>query len=177
MGSLSQDYGLEALDHNTLLSALTLERRISRTLASRGIRCLSTPDGSCFSLSPLAFWNYDEETLSADENMLDTINLSQNVTISGIPISPEMVLAGRELRDPTSTDIDAAMFLVLTYYFPDKDCLGNAGHFQWLRVLEEAAGHTGDLVVQAQSPRLIALEVSVLARLMTSMLIHPWLLV
>ncbi|KAI0927892.1 hypothetical protein AcW1_005297 [Taiwanofungus camphoratus] len=90
--------------------------------------------------------------------MLDTINLSQNVTISGIPISPEMVLAGRELRDPTSTDIDAAMFLVLTYYFPDKDCLGNAGHFQWLRVLEEAAGHTGDLVVQAQSPRLIALE-------------------
>ncbi|KAH9939603.1 sterol regulatory element binding protein cleavage-activating protein [Amylocystis lapponica] len=158
IGSVSEEEGLGALDRNTLLSALKVQRRISDTLTSRGVRCLRTPSGPCFSLSPLAFWNYDEQTLSADKDVLDTLNSALNVSASGIAITRDMVLAGRELRDPTSTDIVAASFLALTYFLPDKDCVGNVGHYEWLRVLEEAAGYSGDLIVQAQTPRLIALE-------------------
>ncbi|PCH38413.1 hypothetical protein WOLCODRAFT_161555 [Wolfiporia cocos MD-104 SS10] len=158
IGSVSQEYGIDALDVSTLQTALQIEDRISRTLAPRGIPCLKTPAGSCFSLSPLAFWNHDEEALLSDRHILDTINLSQNITVSGVSIGPEMVFAGRELADPTASYLDSAMFLALTYLFPDRDCLGNAGHYKWLRVLEEAAGWSGDLVVQAQTPKLIALE-------------------
>ncbi|KZT11580.1 uncharacterized protein LAESUDRAFT_671705 [Laetiporus sulphureus 93-53] len=158
IGRVSQDYGLEALDQHTLLSALELERRISRVLAKRRVPCLKTASATCFSISPLALWDYDESTLAEDGNILDTLNLSHNVTVSGIPISPDMVLAGRELRDPSSSDVDSAMFLALTYFFPDRDCVGNVGHFQWLRALEEAAGYSGDLLVQTQTPKLIALE-------------------
>ncbi|TBU26048.1 sterol-sensing domain of SREBP cleavage-activation-domain-containing protein [Dichomitus squalens] len=158
VGSVSPEEGLGALDKNTLLATLKLERRISEALSSRSISCLRSRDGSCFALSPSAFWNYDEQALAADDDILDTLNLSQNVTISGLPITPDMVLAGRELHDPSSNHIDAAMFLVLTYFFPEKECFGNDGHFLWLHALEDAGGDAGELVVLAQEPHLIALE-------------------
>ncbi|KAH9934975.1 sterol regulatory element binding protein cleavage-activating protein [Fomitopsis serialis] len=157
IGSVSQEYGLDALDRDTLLSALALEHRISTILSQHHIPCLKSSTGSCFSLSPLAFWNHDEAVLSADASILETINLSHNTTTSGIPMTPEMVFAGRE-HDPSLSSVDSAMFLALTYFFPDRDCLGNNGHVQWLRVLREAGGPMGDLVVQAQPPRLVALE-------------------
>ncbi|KAL6307997.1 sterol regulatory element binding protein cleavage-activating protein [Sparassis latifolia] len=158
VSGVSQEDGLSALNHDTLLAALELERRISATLTTRHVRCLAEPDGGCFHLSPLAYWNHNEETLLADRDVLDTLNLLHNVSVSGIPIGPELVLTGRALHDSSPMNIDAAMFLALTYFFPDKDCVGNAGHYQWLHVLEEVAGHSGDLVVQAQTPRLVALE-------------------
>ncbi|KAH9890602.1 sterol regulatory element binding protein cleavage-activating protein [Cubamyces lactineus] len=158
IGSVSPEDGLGALDKNTLLSTLKLERRIADALAARGVHCLQTRQGTCFSLSPTVFWDHDEKTLMADDNILDTLNLSQNVTVSGVPITPDMVLSGRELRDPTSDHFDAAMFLVLTYYFPEKECFGKEGHFQWLHALEDAGGDAGELVVLAQEPHLIALE-------------------
>ena len=144
----------------TLLSTLKLERRIADALAARGVHCLQTRQGTCFSLSPTVFWDHDEKTLMADDNILDTLNYLQNVSISGVPITPDVVLAGRELRDPNSNHVDAAMFLVLTYFFPEKDCFGNEGHFQWLHALEDAGKDAGALVVLAQEPHLIALEVS-----------------
>ncbi|EMD34398.1 hypothetical protein CERSUDRAFT_117275 [Gelatoporia subvermispora B] len=158
VSSVSPDEGLGALDRDTLVTTLRLQRHIADTLRATGIPCITTADGTCFSLGPAAFWDYDEDALAADPDILDTLNLSYNVTVSGIPITAEMVLAGRELSDPSSTYIDAAMFLVLTYFFPDTDCLGNAGHFQWLQALEEAAGYSSNLIVQVQAPRLIALE-------------------
>ncbi|KAI0637445.1 sterol regulatory element binding protein cleavage-activating protein [Trametes polyzona] len=158
VGGVSPEDGLGALDKGTLLATLKLEHRISDAMAARGISCLRTRQGSCFSLSPSAFWDYDEQALMADDNILDTLHLSQNVSVSGVPITPEMVLAGRELRDPTSNRFDAAMFLVLTYYFPEKDCFGKERRFQWLHALEDAGGSAGELVVLAQEPHLVALE-------------------
>lgn len=152
--------GLGALKHSTLLATFELERRISETIHKRGLKCLTTPNGSCLVLSPSAFWNHNEQILVTDENILDTLNLSPNATVSGVPITPDMILAGREFHDPTSTHVDGALFLVLTYFFPDTDCLGNTGHDEWLRVLEEAARQSGDLMVRTQMPKLIALEVS-----------------
>ena len=160
VGSVSPEEGLGALDKSTLHATLKLEHRISEALSARGIPCLETRPGSCFALSPLVFWNYDEHVLASDTSVLDTLNLAQNVSISGVPITPDMVLAGRELLDPNSNHIDAAMFLVLTYFFPEADCFSKEGHFQWLHALEDATGSAGELVVLAQEPRLIALEVS-----------------
>ncbi|KAI0355014.1 sterol regulatory element binding protein cleavage-activating protein [Trametes cingulata] len=158
VGGVAPEDGLGALDKSTLLATLQLERRISEAMAARGVQCLQTPQGSCFSLSPLAFWDHNERALMADDNILDTLNLSQNVSVAGVPITPEMVLAGRELRDPTSNHFDAAMFLVLTYFFPEQECFGKEGHFQWLHALEDAGGSAGELVVLAQEPHVIALE-------------------
>ncbi|CDO68892.1 hypothetical protein BN946_scf185000.g35 [Trametes cinnabarina] len=158
VGSVSPEEGFGALDKSTLLATLKLERRITEALAARGIPCLHTRQRTCFSLSPSAFWSYDEQALIADGNVLDTLNLSQNVTISGVPITPDMVLAGRELRDPTANQFDGAMFLVLTYFFPEKECFGKEGHFQWLHALEDAGGNVGELIVLAQEPHLISLE-------------------
>ncbi|KAL7283009.1 hypothetical protein ACG7TL_002433 [Trametes sanguinea] len=158
VGSVSPEEGFGALDKNTLLATLKLERRIADAMSARSIPCLHTRQGTCFSLSPSAFWSYDEQALMADDNVVDTLNLSQNVSISGVPITPDMVLAGRELRDPTSNQFDGAMFLVLTYFFPEKECFGKDGHFQWLHALEDAGGDAGELVVLAQEPHLISLE-------------------
>ena len=160
VGSVSPEAGLGALDKGTLYAAFQLERRITEALSTRGIRCLQTRDGSCFSLSPSALWGYDELALLSDDNVLDTINYAQNITVAGIAITPDMVLAGRDLRDSTSNYVDSSTFLVLTYFFPEKDCFGNDGHFQWLHALEDAGGDAGELVVLAQQPHLIALEVS-----------------
>ncbi|RDX52755.1 sterol regulatory element binding protein cleavage-activating protein [Lentinus brumalis] len=158
VGSISPEEGLGALDKSTLHATLKLEHRISETLSGRGIPCLQTRTGSCFALSPLVFWNYDEQMLASDVNVLDTLNMAHNISISGVPITPDMVLAGRELLDPHSDHIDAAMFLVLTYFFPETDCFSKEGHFKWLHALEDATGSAGELVVLAQEPRLIALE-------------------
>ncbi|EIW60861.1 sterol regulatory element binding protein cleavage-activating protein [Trametes versicolor FP-101664 SS1] len=158
VGAVSPEDVFGALDKNTLLATLQLERRIAEAMTARGIPCLRTRQGSCFSLSPSAFWDWDERALLADDNILDTLNLSPNVSVSGVPITPEMVLAGRELRDPTSNHFDAATFLVLTYFFPETDCFGKERRFQWLHALEDAGGSAGELVVLAQEPHLIALE-------------------
>lgn len=170
VGSISPDYGLEAVEPGTLASALKLEKRLSGLITSRGLPCVKTSAGSCFSLSPSVFWDHSEESILADDNVLETVNSARNVSSAGISINPEILLAGRELRDPTGPHIDGAMFLALTYFFRDRDCLDNTGHFQWLRVLEAAAGHAGDLVVQAQAPKLVALEVS----FWRAVSYHPW---
>lgn len=170
VGSISPEEGLGALDKSTLHATLKLEHRISETLSGRGIPCLQTRTGSCFALSPLVFWNYDEQMLASDVNVLDTLNMAHNISISGVPITPDMVLAGRELLDPHSDHIDAAMFLVLTYFFPETDCFSKEGHFKWLHALEDATGSAGELVVLAQEPRLIALEVSWLCPRMVRLL-------
>lgn len=158
--SMLQDEATGTLSQHTLLSTLKLEQRISDVLSVHGVECLRGHDKRCFSLSPLAFWRHDESALMSDPDVLDTLKISKNVSVSGITVTPEMVLAGRESNDPDTDDIDMATFLVLTYLFPDSDCLRNNAHFAWLRVLEEAAGSSGDLLMQAQVPHLVALEVA-----------------
>ncbi|KAI0781396.1 sterol regulatory element binding protein cleavage-activating protein [Trametes elegans] len=157
VGNASPEDGVGSLDKSTLLFTLKLERRITDALAARGVPCLQSRHGSCFSLSPTAFWNHDEHSLATDDDVLTTVNLSQNISVWGVPITPDMVLAGREV-EPTSGDVNSAMFLVLTYFFPEKDCFSKEGHFQWLHALEDAGGSAGELVVLAQEPHLIALE-------------------
>jgi hypothetical protein len=148
-----------ALNNQILLSTLQFEQRIEAALASRGMSCLKLPDGRCFALSPLIFWNHDKTVLLSDRNILDTLNLSENVTVSGIPITPQMVLAGRGSHDHVSANFDYATYLALTYYFNERDCLENSDHVAWLQMVEDAAAQIAELEVQAQEPTLIALEV------------------
>lgn len=159
--ALPQEDNWSSLNHDTLLATLKLERRIDELLSSRRVPCIRAPDRRCFSLSPLTFWNHNEEAMLNDPDVLATLDRSRNATASGISITPDMVLAGR--GDPAVSDADTTMFLVLTYFFPDADCLANHGHFVWLHVLEDASTHSGDLIMQAQEPTLIALEVRLLS--------------
>ncbi|KAF7796920.1 hypothetical protein EIP86_008105 [Pleurotus ostreatoroseus] len=160
--SLPQGDSWSSLNHDTLLATLKLERRIDELLSSRRVPCIRGPDRRCFSLSPLAFWNHNEEVMLNDRDVLKTLGRSRNATASGITITPDMVLAGR--GDPAVSDADTTTFLVLTYFFPDADCLANHGHFVWLHVLEDASNSSGDLIMQAQEPTLIALEVDAVVK-------------
>ena len=154
---LSDDDG--ALNDQILLSTLEFEHQMEGLLSSRRIPCLKCPDSRCFVLSPLAFWHHDKASLLADRNTLDTLNLSRNVSVCGIPITPQMVLAGRGSHEHVSANFDYATYLALTYFFLETDCLGNSDHAAWLQIVDIAATQIVELAVQIQEPKLIALEV------------------
>ncbi|KAJ7771584.1 sterol regulatory element binding protein cleavage-activating protein [Mycena metata] len=143
-----------AVNHQILQSTLELERRID----DLEVPCLKRADGTCFVLSPLAFWRHDEDTLRSDPSILDTL-LSRNISVAGVPITPQMVLAGRGSDSPhvVGTNFDYATFLALTYFFPNSDCLGSAEHVAWLKAVDEAS-QNAPRTAQMQEPTLIALE-------------------
>ncbi|TFK60004.1 hypothetical protein BDN72DRAFT_965883 [Pluteus cervinus] len=146
-----------ALNHRILSSTLQLEKSLEALSLSQS--CLRRPDGKCLVLSPLLFWNHDSEALTSDSNILDTLSLSSNVTVAGVPITPHMVLAGRGSADHVSaTNFDYAMFLSLTYFFPQSDCIGKAEHLAWLQAVQRAAASHSLLTFQDEEPTLIALE-------------------
>ncbi|EIM89959.1 uncharacterized protein STEHIDRAFT_153796 [Stereum hirsutum FP-91666 SS1] len=147
-----------ALNHQTLLSTLALEQRISKELASQRIPCLLRPDGQCLVISPLQFWQHNEKKVLADFDILDTLGLSKNVSIAGLSVSPHMVTAGREIREYPANKLDFAMFLVLTYFFPETNCLDHSGHDRWGRLLRDVAKDHGEPIIEKSGPKLIALE-------------------
>ena len=159
--ALPEDAG--ALNNQILLSTLELERQINRSLSTIDMGCLRRDDGPCFVSSPVAFWNYDEDMLLSDKDMLDTLQRTSNISIQGIPITPQMVLAGREFGD--DSNLDFAMFLVLTYVFHETSCLDSGGHSAWVSAIQQATVGTGDLVVVTKEPTLLALEVTILSEI------------
>lgn len=154
--ALPEDAG--ALNNQNLLSALQLERDLGHALSATDMSCLRQSDDTCFVLSPVAFWNYNEERLLLDEDVLDTLQRTPNISIQGVPITPQMVLAGRELDD--HSNLDFAMFLVLTYVFRETSCLGSDGHLAWVNIVQQVAGRTGELTAVSKEPALLALEVT-----------------
>ena len=117
----------------------------------------------------MAFWNYDEDILLSDKDMLDTLQQTPNISIQGIPITLRMVLAGREPDD--DSNLDFAMYLVLTYVFQETSCLGSDGHSAWIKAVRQAAGRTGDLAAVTKEPTLLALEVTILSKIQISFLL------
>ncbi|KAF9025162.1 hypothetical protein BDZ89DRAFT_1068538 [Hymenopellis radicata] len=142
-----------ALDHQTLLSTLNLENTLNDLVSSR---CLKRADGQCLVLSPLEFWNHDKTSLRSDSNILDTLNFSRNASIAGIPLTPEMVLAGRD--SDSESNLDFATFLALTYFFPATDCLGKSDHLSWLQTIQSVKALNAELHVKIEEPFLLALE-------------------
>ena len=148
-----------ALSHRLLRATLRLERKISDTLAARSVLCLKRPDGQCLVVSPLMFWNHEESALMTDANILHTLAPSNNISFAGVPIESQMVLAWSDRSEYSSVDAGSTVFLALTYFFPERDCLGKAGHALWLQILEDASKGSADLITETQQPKLIALEV------------------
>jgi hypothetical protein len=107
----------------------------------------------------LLFWNHDENALMTDTNVLQTLAPSNNVSFAGVPIESPMVLAWRDKGEYSSEDGGSTMFFALTYFFPERDCLGKTGHALWLQILEDASKDSADLITETQQPKLIALEV------------------
>ncbi|KAJ7722301.1 sterol regulatory element binding protein cleavage-activating protein [Mycena maculata] len=145
-----------AVNNQILQSTLKFESRIDELQ----LPCLKRADGTCFVLSPLAFWHYDPDALLDDNNILDTLSIDRNVSIAGIHISPQMVLAGRGSDEPhvAGTNFDFAMFLALTYFFPNSDCFEPAEHLAWLKAVELASQDAPRSGRKTQEPSLIALE-------------------
>ncbi|KAJ2930073.1 hypothetical protein H1R20_g7004, partial [Candolleomyces eurysporus] len=151
-----------ALNHRILFSTLELERRLEASIHTGDSPCLKHSDGTCFVLSPLAFWDYDEDGILADDNILDTLSTFHNISIAGIPVSPPMVLAGRGSYDHhvAGSDFDYATFLALTYFFPNSDCLGNAEHAKWTQLVQDSVASNAIVTFPTQEPHLIALDLN-----------------
>ncbi|KAK7049429.1 hypothetical protein VNI00_006030 [Paramarasmius palmivorus] len=146
-----------ALNQRILLSTLNFETRLQDAITSRNIPCLKRPDDRCFVLSPLVFWGHDRTSLLSDPNILDTLSLSKNVSLDGIPVTPQMVLAGRGSNEHHNT-FDFAQYLALTYFFPESDCFGTTEHTNWIQAIKTVAVHDADLSSHSAEPTLIALE-------------------
>ncbi|KIJ63315.1 hypothetical protein HYDPIDRAFT_113295 [Hydnomerulius pinastri MD-312] len=146
-----------ALTNQTLSLALQLERRISERISSQNISCLHGSSNECFVLSPLAFWNHDQARIHSDFNISNTLKNYDDISMAGIPITPQMVLAGRS-PERSTTNIDAAQFLVLTYVFPESDCSSNDGHDIWHNILRGLTEESVEIFHESMEPTLIALE-------------------
>ncbi|KAJ7581513.1 sterol regulatory element binding protein cleavage-activating protein [Mycena floridula] len=142
-----------ALNQQILLSTLKLQNSMDQILTSRKVPCVKGPDGRCLVISPLAFWNNDQDALLADKNILDTLSLSRNISVAGIPVTPRMVLAGRGSIEP-GVEFDFATFLALTYFFPELDC--SSERQSWIQAVEAAANTNAEL--DTQEPVVIGLE-------------------
>ncbi|KAH7910611.1 sterol-sensing domain of SREBP cleavage-activation-domain-containing protein [Hygrophoropsis aurantiaca] len=149
----------EALNHQTLLSALQLERRILQGISSIGIPCLEGKKDECIVLSPLAFWNHNEEKLRSDSNISNTLLYNNRVSVAEIPVTPQMVLAGRGLSDRNPVKVESAMFLALTFLYPESDCSSNLGHNTWVQVVANSTYGVGSMDAASEiEPTLMALE-------------------
>ncbi|KAE9398337.1 hypothetical protein BT96DRAFT_965981 [Gymnopus androsaceus JB14] len=142
------------INHGILLSTLNFERKLEELLSSPKLSCLKKADGKCLVLSPLEFWGHDRDLLLADSNILDKLSSSKSVSIDGIPITPEMVLAGRS----DESTFDFANFLALTYFFTQPRCQGTSEHEAWLQAVKVAAGKEAEMGESSQEPTIIALE-------------------
>lgn len=147
------------LNTQTLVSALRLESRLTDYLSSTSSRCLTSRNKQCISLSPLEFWSHDERSLAADEHISETLNARRNISVAGLPLTPPMVLAGRESNEHSSSSVDFALFLSLLYLFHEDDCNGSSGHNIWVKALQETVAASGDLTLQQKDPLLLALAV------------------
>lgn len=145
------------------LSTLHLERQLEDLVSRGNTPCLKGPNGKCFVISPLAFWAYNKDTLLSDVNILDTL-YSNNISIAGVPVTPQMVLAGRGSYEHPATGnrLDYATFLVLTYFFPNSACWAlEPQHAWWVQTLQNAVDQNAEVIVQLPEASPIALEVCI----------------
>lgn len=151
------DDGYPVLSPRALLSTLALERSLSELLVKQKASCVRSPQGRCLVLSPLAFWDYDEDVLKRDTDILKTLGPFSNTSAHGLTITTDMVLAGRDSGD----DSGEGAYPVLTYFFPEADCLANNGRHSWLNIVEDAAlSIHSEAIPLTQETQLLALEVS-----------------
>ncbi len=161
--------GPASLTRKLLQSTLNFETRLSEILAERRAPCVRSPAGRCLVLSPLAFWDYDEDALLKDPAPHEAFGPGRNVSLHGLTVTSDMVLAG---GDDEGFDRGMALYPVLTYYFPETDCLANGGHYFWLNAIEKASSDSGaEVIVVSKAPRLIALQVRSLGTPMGTSLI------
>ncbi|KAG7086522.1 hypothetical protein E1B28_002474 [Marasmius oreades] len=149
-----------ALNQRILMTTLGFETRLQNYLSTQNIPCLKRTDGRCLVLSPLAFWDHDQSKLLSDNTILDTLSLTRNVSLDGIPVTPQMVLAGRGSLEPHvgGNTFDFATFLALTYFLKESDCFGNSDHIAWVKAVQSTAGQDAELISHSEEPTLIALE-------------------
>lgn len=153
--------GAGALSLQTLLYTLQLEGRILQGLLDHGVSCNNLNSHNCFVISPLSFWEYDEERLRSDRNISLTATRSEGATIAGMHVTPPMVLTGRDSIQRNPATPDSAMFLALTYVFPETDCLRSAGHDSWLQIIKNSTQESVEsakMFAATAEPKLIALE-------------------
>ncbi|KAG5642408.1 hypothetical protein DXG03_002840 [Asterophora parasitica] len=149
-----------AVTRHTLLSTLDLENRLEPLISNGDNSCLKRSDGKCFVLSPLLFWNHDRDALHSDADILDTLGVSKNISLGGIIVTPQMVLARRGSHEHhvAGSNFDYATFLAVTYFFPESDCEGASEHASWLQTVHKALAQDPQPVVQIQDPNIIAVE-------------------
>ncbi|OAX40359.1 hypothetical protein K503DRAFT_687753 [Rhizopogon vinicolor AM-OR11-026] len=149
------------LSLQTLLYTLHLEQRLLQGLLNHGISCDDASSRDCLVISPLSFWENNEDRLRSDQNISLTLTHSEGVTAAGVHVTPQMVLAGRHSTDRNLVTLDSPTFLALTYVFHENDCLSSAGHDSWLQIIQNSTlenPESAQVFAETMAPTLIALE-------------------
>ncbi|KAF4604215.1 hypothetical protein EYR40_001398 [Pleurotus pulmonarius] len=161
-GTTSNDNLDSHLNSKILLETFDLEARLAKELSGQGVNCLKQERGECLVISPLLFWDYDLPSLESETDIIQALSTSPNVSVSSVPVTPRMVLAGRgtlhESTEEGHYDFDFADYLVITYLFMESDCLGNTEHLAWRDSLSVATTDLADVTFQDAEPELLALQ-------------------
>ena len=152
-----------AVTPSTVQFASRLGDRIQSAIKDAGstLACVRTSNDECLTLSPVLFFENGIPSTAAD--LLKAMNKLRNITVSGIPIGPSMVLSARSPSDDRLGNmIEHVGFLTLTYFFLEHDCLAKEGHEDWLytigRMASDDLGSTSVTPFVFQKPRFIALQ-------------------
>lgn len=165
MLGLGPRYG--ALDVPILHSALNLQRAIEANLSQNhfcvqpgklrreGIGRGESEDeeGGCLSLSPLAFWSYDDKALTSDVTPTSTILKSNfNLTSQGVPLSLTTTLAG---RSHLFTKLPRAEHLALTFFLEtdDEDSCNSNSNLQSVKEQQLSSSKTRQQREESESHR------------------------
>lgn len=165
VSSVKQDDVFGALNKDTLLATLDLQRGLNQALISaqsEQLYYLRDPAAE-ESPQPLMFgpppsWHAALEALPDDLAVIHTINTAQNVTKAGLPVNKDFYLANRGPVDEHGF-VNEAEYLALTYFFVESDCQANTRHAAWVKLLESIAGKSGDVATSTSHPTLVALQV------------------
>ncbi|QRV86438.1 Carboxylesterase family [Ceratobasidium sp. AG-Ba] len=162
-----------ALNTQTLIPALEFQQKLEKHLTPE-LPCVklldnmapsTPPSHRCLVVSPTAYWNDDAELIGAEPHLYLHLNKAhRNVSRGGIPLTPEMALAGRLTTDHAGygSIIESSKFLSVSFFFREDDCHSNAGHAAWIRLIKELIPLDANYVASGDQPKLLALEFAIL---------------
>jgi hypothetical protein len=163
--SVEEDHQFGVLNQATFDAALRLQSRIHFALSNNSNEALGIPlvkpeDHGIFALEPSLFGHTGDTFSVGDAGIVTTANSAMNRTLSGIPLSRDIFLAGRGEVDDKGWVYEAE-YLAVTYFFVESDCHSRTKHAAWTQILQDSIVGYGSVAHTLRHPQLIALEVRV----------------
>ena len=133
--AIASEHGV--LDRRALHSVHKLERKLRAVLSNsssddgESLRCARLHTGQeidsengCFTLSPMAYWNNDENAMLSDTSLIATVNLAER-RYNELPLRQDVLFSGRVRAGTTMRKADYAVITLFLQEAPRPDRINN----------------------------------------------------